>query len=174
MSIESKSITGSRLPGKAAWGWILYDWANSAFALLILVAIYPLFFKTYYAAGFESVDATLWYGVGASGASLFIALISPMLGSIADLSGYRLRWLFGFASLGILSTASLFFVGQGQWATATVLYVAGVIGFSGSGLFYDSLLVTVSNERNRHLVSSLGFSLGYLGSVLLLIFCAWA
>jgi len=171
-SVTAPSHNRTR-PDKAAWGWILYDWANSAFALLILVAIYPYFFKTYHAAGLAPEDSTLWYGLGASGASLFIALIAPLLGSIADLSGFRLRWLFGFAALGVLSTASLFFVGQGQWMIASALYVTGVIGFSGANLFYDALLVTVSGPRNRHLISSLGFSLGYLGSVLLLIFCAF-
>lgn len=173
MSSENKKQNWIKGPGKAGWGWILYDWANSAFALLILVAIFPYFFKTFHAAGLDSGDSTLWYGIGASGASLLIAIASPLLGSIADLSGGRLRWLFGFASIGVLSTACLFFVGEGQWFIALVLYVTGVIGFSGSNLFYDAMLLGVSDSRNRHLVSSLGFSLGYLGSVLLLIFCAF-
>lgn len=154
---------------KPALCWACYDLANSAFALMILTAIYPVFFGRYFADGMEASRSTFWYGLSASVAGLVVALAAPFLGAAADRRGSRRKDL-GLATLaGAMATAGLAVVGQGQWAWACVLYGVGVVGYSVGNLYYDSLLNQVSEANNRHRVSAFGFSLGYAGSVLLLI-----
>jgi len=150
------------------WGWVLYDWANSAYATTVMAGFFPVFFKEYWNAGLSAVDSTFRLGMANSIASLVIVLMAPVLGAIADGVSRRKAMLFAFAFLGMLMTGGLYLVGQGAWFLAAVLYVVSVIGFSGSNVFYDSLLPFVSDRRNIDRVSALGFSLGYLGGGLLL------
>jgi len=94
-------------------------------------------------------------------------VLAPILGALADQARGRKRFLTAFAALGALTSASLFLVAQGAWLVAAMLYVIGVIGFSGGNVFYDALLVSVAAPRDRDRVSALGFALGYLGGGLL-------
>ena len=93
-----------------------------------------------------------------------MALAAPILGAVADRWSARKRFLSLFAYLGVLSTASLYFIGQGQWALALVVYALGFIGFAGANVFYDALLPEVAAEKDIDFVSGFGFSLGYLGA----------
>ena len=154
---------------KAVWGWALYDWANSAFATSVMAGFFPIFFKQYWSAGVEAGVSTARLGFGNSLASLLIAVMAPVMGAIADRGSARKKFLITFAYLGVLMTALLYSVGQGQWLLAIAVYVAAVIGFSGSIVFYDSLLPGVASEKNIDFVSSLGYSLGYLGGGLLFL-----
>ena len=163
MSSRSKKIT------KTQWSWAFYDWANSAFATTVMAGFFPIFFKEYWAAGMEGAESTFYIGSINSIVGLFIAFIAPILGAYADIGGYRKNFLGFFAVIGILATAYLFFIPGGDWFTALIFYGLGVIGFSGGNIFYDSLIVTVSEEKERNKVSSLGFSLGYLGGGLLFV-----
>jgi UMF1 family MFS transporter len=150
------------------WGWVFYDWANSAYSTTVMAGFFPVFFKEYWNAGLSAVDSTFRLGMANSLASLIIVLMAPVLGAIADSLSRRKAMLFGFAFLGILMTAGLSLVGQGDWLLAAMLYVVSMIGFSGSNVFYDSLLPFVSSNDDIDRVSALGFSLGYLGGGLLL------
>jgi UMF1 family MFS transporter len=89
-----------------------------------------------------------------------VALAAPILGAVADRGSARKRFLALFAYLGVLMTAALYFVGQGQWALAVVVYAAGVIGFSGANIFYDALLPEVAGEKEVDFVSGFGFPWG--------------
>jgi UMF1 family MFS transporter len=91
------------------------------------------------------------------------------MGAIADRGGVRKKMLIAFAYLGVLATASLFFVGKGQWAAAIFTYVTGTVGFAGANVFYDSLLPSIAPRNRIDRVSSLGFALGYLGGGLLFL-----
>jgi UMF1 family MFS transporter len=153
---------------RAKWGWAFYDWANSAYSTIVMAGFFPVFFKAYWNAGLNPVDSTFRLGMANSLASLLIVLMAPVLGAIADSMSRRKAMLFGFAFVGMLMTAGLFLVGQGSWQLAAILYVVSMIGFSGSNVFYDSLLPFVSNTGDVDRVSALGFSLGYLGGGLLL------
>ncbi|MBW1983949.1 MAG: MFS transporter, partial [Deltaproteobacteria bacterium] len=154
---------------KAVWGWALYDWANSAFATTVMAGFFPIFFKKFWSSGADVNLSTAQLGIGNSLASLLVALMAPVLGAIADKGSAKKKFLIFFAYLGVLMTASLFMVKEGQWAWAIFIYAMGVIGFSGANVFYDSLLPSVASEDKIDFVSSLGFSMGYLGGGLLFL-----
>jgi MFS transporter, UMF1 family len=154
---------------KAVWGWAMYDWANSAFAVTVMSGFFPVFFKQYWSAGVDVNLSTARLGLGNAVAGMLVALAAPILGAVADRGSARKRFLAFFAYLGVISTLSLFFVGQGQWILAATVYILAVIGFSGGNVFYDSLLPEVAGEDNVDVVSSLGYSMGYLGGGLLFL-----
>jgi len=146
--------------------WTMYDWANSAFATTIMGAILPTYFAAYVAVG-QSVP--IWGSAVAIG-SLIAALMSPILGGIADFKASKKLFLGLFAALGIISTALLFFVtGPEHLTLCIVLYVLGTIGFAGSLVFYDSLLPHVAKPEDMDKVSSRGYALGYIGGGVLLL-----
>ena len=152
---------------KAVWGWALYDWANSAFATTVMAGFFPIFFKQFWSAGADVNVSTAQLGFGNSIASLMVAIMAPILGAIADKGSAKKKFLIFFAYLGVLMTAALFLVQEGQWVWAIFVYVMGIIGFSGANVFYDSLLPGVAGEEKIDFVSGLGFSMGYLGGGLL-------
>jgi UMF1 family MFS transporter len=151
------------------WGWAMYDWANSAFATTVMAGFFPVFFKDYWNTGVDPTTSTFRLGMANSLASLLIVMLAPVLGAIADCMSRRKALLFSFAFLGVLMTGGLYLVNQGDWFLAAFLYVLALIGFSGSNVFYDSLLPFVSGKDDLDHTSALGFSLGYLGGGLLLL-----
>lgn len=154
---------------KAIWGWAFYDWANSAFATTVMAGFFPVFFKLYWSTGTSATEGTFALGIANSVASLLVAVVAPVLGAIADRGSAKKRFLAVFTLVGILMTAGLWFVAQGDWAMAVLLYVGGSVGFFGSLIFYDALLVSVAPREKWDSVSSLGFGLGYLGGGLLFV-----
>jgi MFS transporter, UMF1 family len=153
---------------RAIWGWAVYDWANSAFTTTVMAVFFPILYKQYWSLGVDVNLSTFRLGLGNAAASLIVAAMAPVLGAVADGGGHRKRLLIGFTYLGVLLTAALALVPQGQWFLAICIYAGGVIGFSGSVVFYDSLLPWVAPPRRLDQVSSLGYGLGYLGGGLLL------
>ena len=154
---------------KAVWGWLMYDWANSAFATTVMAGFFPVFFKQYWSYGANVNISTAQLGFGNSIASILVAIMAPILGAIADRGSVRKKFLIFFAYLGVLMTAGLFMVQKGDWVWAVFLYVMGVIGFSGANIFYDSLLPSISDKENIDYISGLGYSMGYLGGGLLFL-----
>ncbi len=152
---------------RTQFSWALYDWANSAFATTVMAGFFPVFFKEFWATDLNATDSTFWLGLANSLASLVIVLFGPVLGAVSDCGGLKKRLLFKFALLGILMTGALFWVGQGQWLFALLLYGGGIIGFSGSNVFYDALLLEIAPRDRLERISALGFALGYLGGGLL-------
>ena len=161
-----------------AWAW--YDWANSAFATVVIAGFFPLFFKQYWASGLAVTESTFWLGLTNTLGSALVVLSAPLLGALADQLGARKGFLLLFTALGVLGAGALWFVGQGHWGLALVFYLAGLLGFSGSNIFYDALLVVVAPPADYNRVSALGYALGYLGggllfafNVLMTLFPAW-
>ncbi|MDC3013657.1 MFS transporter, partial [Candidatus Marinimicrobia bacterium] len=154
---------------KQIYSWALYDWANSAFATTVMAGFFPIFFSQYWSNPDNLSVSTFYLGLGNSIASLIVALLAPILGAIADRGSYKKKFLIFFAFLGIVMTLGLGFIAQGMWPIALLVYIFSTIGFSGANIFYDSLLPSVSNEKNVDDVSALGFSLGYLGGGILII-----
>jgi len=150
--------------------WAVYDWANSAFSLTVITAFVPVMLGDFWNDGAESTVTTFRLGMANSIASLLVAVLSPVLGAIADRAGRRKRFLIVLAGLGIVMTGSLFFVAQGHWFMGLLCYVGASIGFAGGNTFYDSLLVDVSEPRHFDEVSAYGFGLGYIGGALLFAF----
>ena len=157
------------LKRKRVISWALYDWANSAFATTVMAGFFPLFFKSFWAADLSPAESTAVIGTTNSLAGLLIVLLAPFLGAYSDLGKFKKKFLAFFALLGVLSTGYLYFIPQGDWVIAASLYALAVIGFSGGNIFYDSLIASVSKQEQRNKVSSLGFSLGYLGGGLLFV-----
>lgn len=154
---------------KEAWRWAFYDWANSAFATTVMAGFFPIFFKSYWAVDLTDAESTFVIGSANSIVGLLIAISAPIMGAFADAGNTKKKLLVTFALLGIVSTGYLFFIPESSWKFAITFYAIGVIGFSGGNIFYDALLVSVANDNERNRVSSLGFSLGYLGGGLLFL-----
>lgn len=153
--------------------WALYDWANSAFALSVLAVLFPIFLGSYWSPGDADAAVTARLGLITAAAALLVSLIAPILGAIADSGGYRKRFLLVFAFLGATMTALLAVPAAGQWPWALALYLFASVGFYGSTVFYDSMLIDVAPPNKFDVVSTLGFSLGYLGGALLLALHVW-
>jgi len=158
---------------KAIFGWAMYDWANSAFATTVMASFFPIFFKEYWTVGTDPVVSTAQLGFANSAAGILVALMAPVLGAIADRGEAKKKFLLFFAAVGIIMTSALYLVPRGSWETAAGCYAAAMVGFAGSIIFYDSLLTTVALEARRDFVSSLGFSMGYLGGGVLFALNVW-
>jgi MFS transporter, UMF1 family len=152
---------------KTVIGWALYDWANSAFSLTVVTAFFPILLGGYWSDNVESVVTTFRLGWTNAGASLIVALLAPVLGAMADSQGSRKRMLALFAGLGVSMTVALFWVAEGEWLFAVVLYALAYVGFAGGNSFYDALLSNVADSGEFDRVSAYGFALGYLGGALL-------
>jgi UMF1 family MFS transporter len=147
--------------------WSLYDWANSAFATTVMAGFFPIFFKQYWSADAAVTESTFRLGLANSMASIVVVCLAPLLGALADQAGAKKRFLLFFAAMGIVMTGSLYLVEMGNWAMALILYGLGVLGFSGGNIFYDSLMVSVTQKQHYDKVSAYGFAFGYLGGGLL-------
>lgn len=163
----------SKILTKKVITWALYDWANSAFALSVLAVLFPLVLGNYWGVDDGGSASTLRLGWITFAASLVVFLAAPILGTIADAGGYRKRFLIFFAIVGAVATASLGLVGKGAWPIALGLYLIASVGYYSSIVFYDSLLIDVTEPRNFSFVSTLGFSVGYLGGAALLALHLW-
>jgi len=151
----------------------MYDWANSAFALSVLAVLYPLFLGSYWSAGSSGSQVTARLAWITAASSAIVSVIAPVFGTIADAGGYRKRFLLVLALAGALMTASLGLVDEGNWPLALGLYLLASFGYYSSTVFYDSLLIDVTEPRYYSIVSTLGFSLGYLGGASLLALHVW-
>ncbi len=148
--------------------WSMYDWANSAFATTIMAAVLPIYYSAISESSLTSTQTTAYWGYTNSIALLLIAIISPILGAMADYKGQKKRFLTIFALIGIAGTALMFFLTTGNWVQASILYIIGNIGFAGANIFYDSLLPHIAKKNDIDQVSTRGYAMGYLGGGILL------
>ena len=153
--------------------WALYDWANSSFALSVLAVLFPVFLGSYWSAGDAGAAVTARLAWVTAAASVVVCITAPLFGAIADSGGYRKRFLFALALLGASTTAALALPAQGDWPLALGFYLFASVGYYSSTVFYDSLIIDVTQPRYYSLVSTLGFSLGYLGGATLLGVHVW-
>jgi UMF1 family MFS transporter len=154
--------------------WAMYDWANSAWVLTIQTVLFPVYFIDVAAAGFPEGMALQRYGWITSAALVVIAVAAPILGAVGDFAGIRKRLLGVFLGIGALAVACLFFVQQGDWLLAAVLFGVANIGAQGAFVFYDSLLGHIARPEEVDRVSTAGYAVGYIGSAMLLILqLAW-
>jgi len=155
----------------AVRAWMLYDWANSAMYVVIVTAIFPTFFGSVAAKGLPAVEATSRFSLATTLGLTIIAVLSPIRGGIADHSAAKKRLLGAFLAFGAAAVAAMFFIQQGQWVFAAILFILANIGVNGSFVFYDSLLPHVAAPEEMDRVSTAGYALGYLGGGLFLVAC---
>lgn len=149
--------------------WILYDVGNSAFILLVSTII-PIYFNTLSEqAGLSSVEYLAYWGYAASAATFAVALLGPFLGSISDRQGKKKPLFAAMVLLGILSCLALGFAGN--WLVFLVIFVVAKIGYSGSLIFYDSMLGDITEKERMDSVSSQGYAWGYIGSCIPFLLC---
>lgn len=155
--------------------WAMYDWAISSVQTTVMVAVFPIYFKTVAATGVPDAIATGYVATANSIALGLIAVLSPILGAWADFAAARKRFLATFMGLGVSATALLFFVRSGDLWPAYWLFVLVLLGATGSMVFYESLLPHIARgEAEIDRVSAAGYGLGYVGGgVLLALNLAW-
>lgn len=163
---------------KAELGWVLFDWANSSYSLVISTAIFPIFFlnntdASIPIAGMHVSNASI-YAYSVSLAYLFIGIISPVLSGIADYGGYRKTFMRLFTTTGSLGCMSLFFFNgtESLWIGIFAFLVA-TASHAGSLVFYDSYLSQLVPPSRSDKLSARGYAFGYIGSVILLCFNIW-
>lgn len=154
-------------------GWVFYDWANSAFVLSVTTAFFPVLFKKFFCAGHEASFSTIRLNLANALVGLCIAVLAPVMGALADAGRSRKRFLLIFMLTGVSMASLLAGVGEGAWLMALAFFVVGNIGFSCANLFYDSLLPEVAPPEHFDMVSSVGYSIGYLGCGLLFLVHLW-
>lgn len=157
-------------------GWAYFDWANSAYYLVISTAIFPIYFSNVANEQINILGTTIsnaaLYSFSVSAAYILIAILSPLLSGVADYSGRRMYFLKTFTIIGAIGCIALFFFSSPEtmWI-GTTAFILGTIGAAGGLVFYDSYLPVIASEDQYDRVSAKGYAFGYFGSVLLLILC---
>jgi UMF1 family MFS transporter len=146
--------------------WTLFDFANTSFSIVVVTFIYAVYFKKTVAQNLPIGD--LYWSISTSIAMIITAIISPVLGAIADYSTGKKRFLLFFTTLCIIATSLLYFVREGMIFWGIFLFVLANIGFEAGLVFYDSFLPEITQPKNFGRVSGYGFAMGYLGSLVTL------
>jgi UMF1 family MFS transporter len=151
-------------------GWAMYDWANSAFAVIILTAVFPVYYRALSAgAGASPEDATAYWAYTSSLSVLVVALIGPLLGAISDLLANRKRFLAVALGAGVFGSIGLSFLGPGMFLRASLIFFIANFGFTAGNIFYEALLPHITRASDVDRVSARGYAMGYLGGGLLLV-----
>jgi UMF1 family MFS transporter len=161
-STSVKSVVNRR----ERWGWYLYDFGNSAYAAVVLLAVYSIYFQGEVVGGAEG--SRLW-GISLGIAMLVVFLTMPILGAIADFSGAKKRILAFYTAITCIFTAALFFVQKGDIVAGMVLFILAEIGYRSGQVFYNGLLPEIAAPHEIGRVSGNGWAIGSVGGILCLL-----
>jgi len=151
---------------RARWAWYLYDAGNSAYAAVVLLAIYATYFKDAVVGG--AVGSFYW-GIAVTTATAIVAVIAPILGAVTDVSGNKKRMLLVFTAMACVFTASLFFVTEGAIVLGMVLFILAEVGYRSGQVFYNAFLPEIATQAEMGRVSGNGWAIGSAGGVLCLL-----
>jgi len=159
-------------------GWVMYDWANSVYQLTIASAIFPIYYNTVTRTGDNftvsffgaSVINTVLYSWAIAAAYLLVAIGSPLFSSMADYTGRRKAFMRAFTLIGATACGALFFFDKNHIELGVIAFALGTIGYGGSIVFYNSFLPVIAEPKDQDRISARGYSMGYLGGVVLLLF----
>ena len=159
-------------------GWVMYDWANSVYQLTIASAIFPIYYNTVTRSGDNftvsffghAVINTVLYSWAIAAAYLIVAIGSPLFSSMADYSGRRKGFMRAFTLIGAIACGALFFFDKEHIELGIIAFTLGTIGYGGSIVFYNSFLPVIAEPEDQDRISARGYSMGYLGGVVLLLF----
>ncbi|MHC1776871.1 MAG: MFS transporter [Lentimicrobium sp.] len=164
---------------KVIRGWVMYDWSNSVYQLTIASAIFPIYYNQVTRSGPDDftvsffgreVINTVLYSWAIAAAYLLVAFLSPILSSLADYTGRRKTFMQFFTWVGALSCGMLFFFDQNNVELGIIAFAMGTVGYGGSIVYYNSFLPVICAPSEQDKVSARGYSMGYLGGVVLLLF----
>jgi UMF1 family MFS transporter len=154
--------------------WAMYDWAVSAVQTTIMVAVFPVYFVSIARSDLPESKATQAIATANTIVAVVLALLSPVLGAVSDYVAAKKRMLGASMLVGAAAVAGMFFVQQGDYRLALVLFVISLIGATTSTVFYDALLPHIASQDEIDRVSSAGYAVGYVGGgVLLALNLAW-
>ncbi len=153
---------------KKIFSWCLYDWANSAYATVVLSAFLPIYFSKVAASTLSPNQATVYWSYTIVIALFLISILSPIIGAIADNTNKKTVLFKVFVIVGVVFTSLLYFIETGDWLKASIIFIISNIGFALAEIFYNSFLKYIAKKEDINYVSSLGYSMGYIGGGLLL------
>ncbi len=162
----SQPITVSIDKKRQQRAWYFFDFGNSAYAAVILLAVYSAYFQNGVVGGTEGTR--LW-GIALGAAMLVVAGLTPILGTVADYSAFKKRFLLLFSGLSWIFTALLFFVQKGDIFTGMLFFILAEIGYRGGQVFYNALLPDVAEAGEMGRVSGNGWAIGSLGGIVCLL-----
>lgn len=151
--------------------WAMYNWATTGFYVIVVVAVFPLYFQYVASEDFSGTEATRVFATITTLGLVMIAAISPILGAITDYVAIKKKLLATFVGLGVVSVAAMFFIQEGDWILASALFILANIAVNGSVVFYDSMLPHIASHKEIDRVSTGAFGVGYAGATVLLICC---
>jgi UMF1 family MFS transporter len=151
---------------RTRWSWYFYDFGNSAYASVILLAVFSVYFSSVVV---DHIKGPSLWNLAVGIAAILVAVVSPVLGTIADFSRAKKKLLFIFTAISVVFTALLFFVQKGDVVMGMVFFILAEIGYRASQVFYDALLVDVSTPETINKVSGNGWAMGMLGGILALV-----
>lgn len=163
---------------KVIRGWVMYDWSNSVYQLTITTAIFPLYYDAITHIGnsdtvsFFGIDIinTVLYSWTIASAFILVAILSPLMSSMADYTGRRKTFMKVFTWIGALGCAGLFFFDKNTIELGIISFGLGTFGYAGSIVYYNSFLPVIAKPEDHDRISARGYSMGYLGGVILLLF----
>lgn len=159
------AVAQAKATKRERWAWYLYDFGNSAYAAVVLLAVYSAYFQGQVVGGAEG--SRLW-GISVGIAMFVVAITSPILGTIADYSGSKIKFLLFFTVISCFFTGTLFLVKKGDVAMGMVFFILAEIGYRSAQVFYNALLPEIATPEEMGSVSGYGWAIGSAGGIICL------
>jgi UMF1 family MFS transporter len=161
-----ETVMGQKSTRRERWAWYMYDFGNSAYAAVVLLAVYSAYFQGAVVGGAEG--SRLW-GIAVGIAMITVALTAPVLGTIADFSGAKKRFLFFYTAMCVVFCGLLFFVQKGDWFIGMLFFILAEIGYRSSQVFYNALLPEIASHDEMPKISGNGWAIGSVGGIVCLL-----